>query len=328
MDSRIIDLVARATQEFEAAPLEARFTYPPGASRSSPEPPLALLGPYHRGREFGMPPTRCLRYILPSVDVTLREVVTRPQATLIGASRELCWDSTRTNTFILRTSEFLIWHIGLMVGLQVANCCFGQSVWVVPIVPAMQCFHPIDAPNLGDQYCTGECVWTGFEGDYYSEPPRSSTPPESVITVNGDGEEVSRLIYRLTFLMFIILHSQRLLSVPPPSPAGLPPTLPVQPHQHQHITPPMTQLWAEPFIEELSSLPTTSTVASLITAIGSCAVNPLFPNPNPLQFVPPHLEISTSTKLEAALELEYIMGRCWGDENSAMLLTPHRDFRL
>lgn len=119
LNTRIIDLIARATREFEAAPLEARFTYPPGGSASSPESPLALLGPYHRGREFGTPPTRRLRYILPSVDATLRDVVTRPQASLIGASRELCWDSTRTNTFILRAREFLIWHFSLVVDVQV-----------------------------------------------------------------------------------------------------------------------------------------------------------------------------------------------------------------
>lgn len=107
----IIDLIARATREFEAAPLEARFTYPPGASTSSPNLPLALLGPFGRGREVGVPPTRRLRYIVPSVDVTLQDVLSRPQATLIGASRELCWDATRRNTFILRTGKCLVPYV-------------------------------------------------------------------------------------------------------------------------------------------------------------------------------------------------------------------------
>lgn len=90
----------------------------------------------------------------------------------------------------------------------------------------------------------------------------------------------------------------------------------------------MTQLWSEPFIEATPNLPTITTTASLAPAIGSYAVNPSFPNPNPLQFVPPHLEISASTKRDAAEELEYIIGRCWGDGDAAMLLTPMRDFRL
>lgn len=215
----------------------------------------------------------------------------------------------------------------LWLTFKFADHRFAPLVWAVPVVPAMQCFHRIDAPDLGERYCTGECVWSDFEGDYYSEPPRSSTPPESVVAVNGGSEGVSSPIYHLTSLMFIIRRSQRLPSAPPPAPEG-PPMLPIPPRQHQRITPQMTQLWDLPFAEASSSLPTISTVASLVAAIGSYAVNPSFPSPNPLQFVPPHLEISASTKREAALELEYIMGRCWGDENAAMLLTPHRDFRL
>lgn len=62
----------------------------------------------------------------------------------------------------------------------------------------MQCFHPNGVVDFDEQYCTGECVWTGFEGDHYSEPPRAPTPSESITTI-ADDDEVGWWFIILTF---------------------------------------------------------------------------------------------------------------------------------
>ncbi|KIO30080.1 hypothetical protein M407DRAFT_20747 [Tulasnella calospora MUT 4182] len=157
INTSLIDLVERATRDFETGELRAEFTFPlecPGVTPLA----LALLVLYNRGREVGDPPARRLRFQEVPAGVRLREALHRTQTTpsttsVLTIPHELCFDLGQPNTLILR---------------------------LTPQVPQFRCVHPETAPDARHRHCDGSCVFDKYTTDNPMEAvliPDSSSPP-------------------------------------------------------------------------------------------------------------------------------------------------------
>ncbi|KAG8964472.1 hypothetical protein FRC00_002252 [Tulasnella sp. 408] len=305
LDTRLDDLVRRATREFEDGPLEARFRHPHGPNDTS-HVALALLIPWNRGREAGNPPTRRLRFCPTPAGVTLRDIIYRtafsPQiAASIAIGRELNWDPVQANTWILR---------------------------LTPVDPEVHCHHPNTAPDARRPICNGSCVYTGWNSDSPEElhplPLDESSPP----AVSDDGDNtlvrsegfyamVKLILNTITGIWAQVLENspqqvELQLQGPPPSPRA-----PVEP---------LGVIWATPFQELQTTLPRVTNIPAFVLAAQNHATNPNHPRRNLGLHFPPVLSIRSASVEEGADEYRYLIQRCYADRDATMLLTPNREF--
>ncbi|KIO17043.1 hypothetical protein M407DRAFT_12525, partial [Tulasnella calospora MUT 4182] len=182
------------------------------------------------------------------------------------------------------------------------------NTWILrltPVDPEVRCHHPNSAPDFRRRVCNGSCVYTGWASD----------DPEELHPLPPDRSSPRALSDDDNFTLVLEHSPQQVelqLQAPPPSPRPL--------------FEPLGAIWAAPFQESETSLPRVTNIPAFAQAAQNHATNPNYPRRNLGLHFPPVLSIRAASVEEGANEYIYIIDRCYGDKDAAMLLTPNREF--